>query len=182
MGQYFRSVTKQDGIITVYNGDVNNRYTMAKLMEHSWWENDLLKAIGNKFYKKKGQLMWVGDYTDDGELEKLTKNEVTNDYVWGDNKGVGIKKSGFAFDNKYLCNHTKKLYVNLKTYYDRSLNDDGWCINPLSLLTAVGNGRGGGDYWGINQRFVGKWAWDVISIEDTIPEKYKEFPIWFAEK
>ena len=57
----------------------------------------------------------------------------------------------------------------MKTYYvNHADNND--CINPLSLLTAVGNGKGCGDYFGLNSCDIGIWAWDIISIEDEIPE------------
>lgn len=182
MGQYFRSVLKQNNKVTVYNGNVDNQYTMAKLMEHSWWENELLKAIGNKLYKTKGQLAWVGDYAEDDELKKITNGKLSCNKVWSDKKAIGLNKSGFSFDGKYLCNHTKKCYINLDEYYDKNVFDGGWCINPLSLLTAIGNGRGGGDYRGVNEDLVGSWAWDVLSIEDEYPTEYSEFAIWFSEE
>jgi hypothetical protein len=59
----------------------------------------------------------------------------------------------------YIVNHTKKVYVK-KT--------DG--LHPLSLLTAEGNGRGGGDYNGPNMDMVGTWARDVISMENEAPD------------
>ena len=42
-------------------------------------------------------------------------------------------------------------------------------LHPLSLLTAEGNGRGGGDYNGPNMDMVGTWARDVISMENEAP-------------
>jgi hypothetical protein len=62
---------------------------------------------------------------------------------------------------RYLVNHTKKEFVDknkLKT-------DGGWVIHPLPLLTCSGNGRGGGDYGGTDENYVGSWAGDVISVE-----------------
>lgn len=175
MGQYYRPVLKQNDKTTVYNRNVDGEYTLAKLMEHSWWDNDLLVAIGKKLYKKKGQLAWVGDYSEYEDCEKLNVPMSLIDIAWGKNvRGRGLKKvNNFIFDNKYLCNHSIKRYINLKTYYvNHADNND--CINPLSLLTAVGNGRGGGDYFGLNSCDIGIWAWDIISIEDEIPENYLE--------
>lgn len=181
MGQYYRVVLKQNGKTVVYNRDVDGKYTMAKLMEHSWWENPLLKAIGKKLYKKKGRLAWVGDYAEDAELEKI---HMKVEDVWGSEdrevKGQGLRSVSFMFDNKYLCNHTKKKYIDLKAYYTECVND-GWCINPLSLLCAIGNGKGGGDYRGIGDNLVGDWAWDEISIEDTSPDDYLLSDITFIE-
>lgn len=84
------------------------------------------------------------------------------------------------FDNKYLCNHNKKKFINLKDYYNDCVYD-GWCINPLSLLCAIGNGRGGGDYRGTDEDFVGTWAWDRISIEDEPPKDYSRSDVNFKE-
>ena len=45
-----------------------------------------------------------------------------------------------------------------------------WVYSPISLLTAIGNGRGGGDYYG-NNRMVGEWAGDKVYLSETKPEK-----------
>jgi hypothetical protein len=54
-------------------------------------------------------------------------------------------------------------------------------LHPLSLLTAEGNGAGGGDYRGSNEIIVGSWARDVISIDEEIPENYTELICKFNE-
>ena len=54
-------------------------------------------------------------------------------------------------------------------------------INPLPLLTALGNGRGGGDYSGTDEDKVGIWARDVLSVEFNIPKGFKEFKVNFRE-
>lgn len=54
-------------------------------------------------------------------------------------------------------------------------------LHPLPLLTAIGNGQGGGDYYGINQSVVGKWFWDELSISTSAPEEYEGFKIIFYE-
>jgi len=61
-------------------------------------------------------------------------------------------------------NHTKKEYVVKPRKGE---------YHPLSLLTAEGNGRGGGDYRGSGD--VGRWARDIISMEDDIPEGYTAY-------
>lgn len=64
-----------------------------------------------------------------------------------------------------------------------AVDADNWCIHPIPLLTAVGNGKGGGDYFGVNNELVGRWAGDALYIDDEEPvEPFKEiFPI-FREK
>ena len=71
MGQYYRPVVKSTRAenFKVFNRFVNGEYTMAKLMEHSWWNNDLCCAIGKMLYNKPKQVAWVGDYAGDEEVE-----------------------------------------------------------------------------------------------------------------
>ena len=96
---------------------------------------------------------------------------------------------------RYVVNHTKKQYVDKKHRDmdgavgltlptaesgggDLDGDDD---IHPLPLLTAEGNGRGGGDYYGSDMELVGTWARDVISVERRVPEGYSELVCNFTE-
>ena len=178
MGQYYRPVVELDDEITVYNRDVDEEYTMAKLTEHSWIGNHLMSAISEKFYMTKGRLLWCGDYAEDDEIEKtgLTVRD-----IW-DVEGKGVAKADFEIDWLYLCNHDTKEFVNIEKYIKNSTDKDDWCMHPLSLLTAVGNQRGGGDYYGVNSDLVGIWFWNLISFEPQIPEGYKEFEIQFIDR
>jgi hypothetical protein len=54
-------------------------------------------------------------------------------------------------------------------------------IHPLPILTAEGNGRGGGDYYGTDANLAGIWARDILSIEKEIPDGYMEFECHFHE-
>jgi hypothetical protein len=58
---------------------------------------------------------------------------------------------------------------------------NGLHIHPLSLLTAEGNGRGGGDYRGAHEDLVGSWARDVISVEREAPAGFTELECEFSE-
>ena len=50
-----------------------------------------------------------------------------------------------------------------------------WAYNCVSLLTAGGNGRGGGDYWREDmQSVVGYWAGDIVYLTLNKPDD-KEF-------
>jgi hypothetical protein len=68
-----------------------------------------------------------------------------------------------------LLNHTKKLYFRFdKVKADKGPYGTGWKINPLPLLTCLGNnGRGGGDYDGSCMDAVGSWAGDSLSMLRT---------------
>jgi hypothetical protein len=78
---------------------------------------------------------------------------------------------------RFIVNHTKKLYV------DKNLGLTGsYDFHPLPLLTADGNGRGGGDYRGDDLELVGQWARDIISLELEAPLGYEELVCEFGEK
>ena len=179
MGQYYRPVLFYGEKTTIYNRDVDENYTMAKLLEHSWWENPLMNAISDKLYQKKSRLIWCGDYAED---EEVAMTNLTVKDIW-DCDGEGVKSTDFRIDNLYLCNHELQEYIDLSKYKKNCIDNDGWVIHPLSLLTAIGNGRGGGDYHDCypNADKVGIWAWNLISLEEKVPENYVEYEIIFKE-
>lgn len=179
MGQYYRPVLNDGKKTTIYNRDVDGEYTMAKLMEHSWWNNPLMNAISEKLYQKRCRLIWCGDYAEDDEV--LMTNLTVKD-IWECN-GEEVKSTDFKIDNLFLCNHELQEYIDLNKYKQNSEDKDGWVIHPLSLLTAIGNGRGGGDYWEDypNADKIGIWAWNLISFEEKAPEDYTEFEVVFKE-
>jgi hypothetical protein len=74
-------------------------------------------------------------------------------------------------DYKYLLNRTKGVALDLKSYKEKS-ESDGWVINPISLLTAIGNGRGGGDYHECYPNFdiVGMWTFDELELVKELPD------------
>jgi len=125
-----------------------------KLTEHSYIGNNFMNIIENligpngMFYKSR--LVWAGDYADnesnsDKNLHKMC--EAKSPFVSRDPN----------VSYTYIVNHTKKVYIKKNSSMD---------LHPLSLLTAEGNGRGGGDYYGPNIDMVGSWARDVISMEN----------------
>lgn len=83
---------------------------------------------------------------------------------------------GNQLEYKYILNLTKKEYVKIPEY-----NENEWTIHPLPLLCADGNGRGGGDYQGINMNKVGIWAYDKIGISNDIPNGFTELVVNFEE-
>ena len=176
MGQYYRVYLERNGKAKVFNGFVDGEYTMAKLMEHSWWDNYFVNTICHEIHHNPARIAWVGDYAE--EFEFYNK-------VWKSN-GFGVKEAQVVLGGKFLVNHTKKEYINCTTYYDRSsekyFGDNYDCIHPLPLLTVIGNGRGGGDYRGINMEYVGRWCMDAISIENNQPEEYTEISPTFIER
>ena len=67
--------------------------------------------------------------------------------------------------DNYLINHTKKICLLMP-------KDTYWAIHPLPLLTAISNGRGGGDYRGDFDK-VGEWWGDLIEISNEPPKNYE---------
>lgn len=81
----------------------------------------------------------------------------------------------------YLINWDKKVYVDKRRVPSVAYGwTDGqkYTIHPLPLLTAEGNGRGGGDFRtedaGGNTALIGTWARDHISLGSTVPEGFEE--------
>jgi len=126
-----------------------------KLLEHSYIGNNFMTVVENligpngMFYKSR--IVWAGDYAD------TEPNSSSNLH------DMSIIKEPFVYKGElvyypYIVNHTKKVYVVKKGH-----------LHPLPILTAEGNGSGGGDYYGPNMDLIGTWARDVISMENEAP-------------
>lgn len=148
-------------------------------MEHSYIGNNFVEAVEFLLIndgEEKGRwadcrISWAGDYADD------------NYYDAACDKG---SKLTFLIETvpgnyHYLVNHGTKEYVDKRkcpTFGD----ENDWQIHPLPLLTAEGNGRGGGDYNGDNIEYVGAWARCVINLMKEAPEGYTEITPNFLER
>ena len=174
MGQYYKVVflaekeeNKKDFIRIYICVDFGNG---MKLTEHSYINNEFVNAIEyllspeGSFYKSR--IVWAGDYADpeienEENLHHITYKQPSKEY---------IPTNKISSEYKYIVNHTKKQYINKSDYK---------LYHPLPLITAEGNGRGGGDYYGVNKDKIGIWSRDVLSIEKEIPENYSEFEYKF---
>ncbi len=180
MGQYFlayvRDKNKKRGktFISSCGG--------LKLTEHSWVGNDFMQGVCKKIHNKPSYVYWVGDYFDPSEDE--AKSEMSSDCVSVDFASLWRKKNAkelqdtFDISDKYLVNHDLKVYVNMCDYIDMltcgKTHDKDWVQHPLSLLTAISNGKGGGDYdvEGLNADSIGVWKGCLLEITDNIPKDY----------
>lgn len=174
MGQYYKPVNTKT-LEWLYSHNYDNG---LELMEHSYVGNNFVGAVmalmvpGGKWHK--APIVWAGDYYD--EEGKTPYWDMAKD-----ENCLAPKISMSEEDQKkaILVNHTKKQFVR----YDELPKPDkyGWVINPLPLLTACGNGRGGGDYHDDNSDYkkVGIWANDILSIETEEPENYKKIKVRF---
>lgn len=120
----------------------------------------------------------------DGNEDSLTEVKDTPSEDW-----VDVVNSDY-----YFVNHTKGIYLSLREFVEKnkwheSYDWDGEhheidaCLHPLPLLTAVGNGQGGGDYGHklLNYDLVGSWAFDTIEIADTEPDGMEKVSYEFAK-
>lgn len=183
MGQYYEVYTKDTkGAIKIFSPTGG-----LKIMEHSWWKNDFVNAIATMLNWDPHRVAWIGDYAEPDdcmgteECIKMEAMEMVNSIFDMEEASLEVNKEGqlseenkvlqLTMDNKFLINHTKKEFINLTKYYKQCVDSDGWCIHPLPLLTAVGNGRGGGDYYSENgAKDVGRWAFDLLEIDDLPPQ------------
>jgi hypothetical protein len=203
MGQYYKPtiLTKRNGIhgwwyshecaqITEFPHGTFLMGSGLKLMEHSWRKNPFVSQVVEYLYNNPQRLVWAGDYA---EPETKRKNNVyfrcaDNKKIApkgifkkvGDDEGIVCDEANLAI--RYIVNHSKNQYVDLNSL---PKDKDGWQIHALPLLTAEGNGQGGGDYWGADQSTVGTWARDLISscsIAEDIPHGFKKISPKFKEK
>ena len=178
MGQYYKVIILADNmeIIRVWINP-SSYNTGNKLMEHSYLNNKFMNAIeylisiNGMFYKSR--IIWTGDYADAINGEVNEDGEDMNLYhiveeQYGKNITPYINEKFIENMSRYryIVNHTKKLYID-KQKCNKDNNE--FIIHPLSLLvTDKCNGRGGGDYMGVNEELCGTWARDIISVEKSI--------------
>ncbi len=151
-----------------------------KLTEHSYIGNNFVGALEflinplGMFYKSR--VVWSGDYADkevglDENLYEISDNEI--------NAGKASLPVGRDISEyRYIVNHTTAQYVDKATCVSHPSHN----LHPLPLLTAEGNGRGGGDYHGANEEMVGKWARHVLSVEKDKPVGYMELVCDFRDE
>ena len=63
LGQYFRPILgDQYGLnCKVFDRSVDGEYTLAKLLEHSWWKNPFVNAFSEFLYNEPSRVIWCGD-------------------------------------------------------------------------------------------------------------------------
>ena len=189
MGQYYTPVLKDknNNFEYYYSHDYDNG---LKLMEHSYINNNFVERIVKRLLNNPMRIAWVGDYADEEDFKQNLDHKDLQDFIHVAEKESAFKKGSFdTLDDMecsirlYMINHTKKLYISMYDYFidnvkrERNSWDYGFCIHPLPLLTALGNGKGGGDYRGCNANIVGCWAGDLIEFGtyETINEQCKDY-------
>lgn len=197
MGQYYKPLLiAEDGTKqTAYSHDYGNG---LKLMEHSWVGNDFVNAVLQNLDGTPQRLAWIGDYADSVVDDECCFSDafITDrkdfmrlyDTLWSDGKEtitpIDRKLPQYKLSNDeadcFIVNVTRNSYIDMEKYVAEDKSKDGWCINPLPLLTSIGNGQGGGDYRGDDAE-VGSWAFDKIYVTALRPGKMEEVMFHFHE-
>lgn len=172
MGQYYFAVILDDewDIVAWMNACAYDEG--LKLMEHAYLTSAFVNAVEfslspeGAYYKSR--VVWAGDYADDEQrYYKKNLHALCND----DETKLIRPDVRSATKYRYIVNHTKRQYVDKRKAHN---------FHPLPLLTAEGNGRGGGDLQDAPP-FVGSWARDVISVEEELPEEdFQELAFVFS--
>lgn len=212
MGQYYKVLNVDKKVmLEPWSFDCG-----ARLMEWSYWKCDMLLAMMNLMANewKGDRIFVVGDYAEDDDPNETcyeTLKNLIDELEIRDKQedGYAVTVYGYASENfenvseladtedhgyRYIYNHAKKCFIDIEkcpiewAWYNRE-EKKGYItkIAPLSLLLAMGNDRGGGDYHNGHRGFgyVGSWCSTVQDIEIT-QEKiegldYEEFAPDFTE-
>ena len=201
MGQYYMPllIGKDKKILRFYSHHYNNG---LKLMEHSWVGNNFVNAVLGYIKDNPMRVAWVGDYSDSVENATFGNGFITGRRsflhyyrkAWSDKSKAPLVDGAELFPLKtnhaafFLVNTTKSCYIDLQHYVEQNSvfygNDtEPWCVNPLPLLTCIGNGQGGGDYFEkLGAEDVGAWAFDEIYITEEMPTGMSEETFAFQER
>lgn len=130
-------------------------------MEHSYVGNAFVETIVATLQQHSQRVVWAGDYADpEGDGHTLYDHAHAIHNV-----PCEIVQAATPEPYRYLLNVTAKEYVDMtKVPVERDGSEFSLSIHPLPLLTAEGNGRGGGDFRG-DEEYVGRWARDFISVK-----------------
>lgn len=209
MGQYFVGVLRKKGSDDFLLADPGSLKDGLKLTERAY-ANDLgtpgSPCVGEAVSAAMGalkeagatgaQVWWMGDYAGD----VLSNTDVDGVAAWkaawkNSNKATSLSNTldGHLACQGFLVNLSRKLFVTSLPHWicAKSIASatSAAPIIPLPLLCAVGNGQGGGDYYGPDSADeVGAWAGDTIAccskdeLEGFIKEGFEELKVRFLER
>lgn len=210
MGQYYYALTiDRNGEVSLFEpGKFDN---MLKLMESSWIGNSFPNAVYSSILRHPQRVAWIGDYSDEGGPEGNPGVMPMDEFLeyfntaWERMEQTSFKPCrrfnarnfsqrdlGLVDENTtgtYLVNHSKGVFLDMGKYISNSTVIEGsfagCCANPLPLLTACGNGKGGGDFResdrNVGFKDVGIWAFDTLEYVAERPEGLKEIMFMFLE-
>ena len=210
MGQYYKVVNidkkeymYSDGGIKLMEWSYNRNPLVLNIMKKlaNEWKGDRVFVVGD--YALSGDRIDRDSNEKDYDYDLLEKIEKELDIYDKEDGGYAITLYNFADKNyqeikleniedeeyKYIYNHKRKEFINLDHcplawLYKEKNNYVQVKIAPISLLLALGNGMGGGDYWSNNENLVGKYINEVQDLEMTkepLNLDYTEFRPEFYE-
>ena len=189
MGQYYTVANMDKKEVLCIEG----QFIGGKLLEIAETASDSLAILNQIAGPWKGDTVFlVGDYADLKEanvpyfraLRKWTDKLHLVDSLYDHARDNFTKVDGDTESRgfRFIYNHDRKEYIDI-LHCPRCCDGTDWReghIAPLPLLIAMGNGRGGGDYYSSeNDKFVGSWCDSIASIEITAEPRdeleYEEF-------
>lgn len=198
MGQYYLPVIIPDGLGDVKVFEAHHYDNGLKLMEHSWMGNGFVDAVLAELARSAApykRLIWLGDYAayhvepedecapglidHNPDAKEIISEEMFKSLMrlhGREGEQYAVPPSSFGsvpHSYRYVLNYTKKEYIDLEEHckiMNREFKCDDWVPHPIPLLCAVGNGNGGGDYFGEHADAVGRWAGDVLIPVDELPK------------
>lgn len=211
MGQYYKVVNVDKQLYFTPREVGENG---AKLMEWSYNGNEMVLALMNLLANEwKGDRVYVvGDYAEadnskepcyeavkalEGELKLAENGEVNTICGYASEYYTNVSALTDKEDHglRYIYNHKTKQFIDTAkcpiewTWYSKDEKKVYVIkIAPISLLLAMGNDRGGGDFHEgcIGYEYVGSWCSSVQDIEVTADKieglEYEEFAPNFTEK
>ena len=191
MGQYFQvvNISKKEMLYPFDVGSIGLKLTewansntimvctMMNLMAGRW-KGDVVFVVGDyaadeALREKPNETPPVWEQAYKNALQKIDPNELAhwggksakNIYDWSDHACASLYPV-LDKDWRYVVNHAEKVYIDLAHCPER-WDGSGYSCAPLPILLAMGNGLGGGDYYGPNMELAGSWCDTVQSIEVT---------------
>lgn len=175
MGQYYIIANMDKKEVMTLKGRLQEK----KLMEMAL-DKTVVSGIMNLLTGKwcKDHVYLIGDYADHDNMDEAYHNVLKE---WKEKYNVYGSLYKFIIDSfariegdpvnnhyRFIYNHSRKEYIDLH-HCQKCHNDDARIseyISPLVLLIAVGNGRGGGDYFNDkNDEFAGSWCDSIHEVE-----------------
>jgi len=196
MGQYFYPTFYKKHGTKLYGTQflAHDYGNGLKLTEHSYVGNNFVETVLTQLYNNPQNVYWCGDYFNRNDFQDETtfnrmkntwrKYHVKFDAQTGKHTSTypKLKEVNDFSMNKFIVNHTKKCFINMREYVEQAPMNE-WVdapLHPLCILTAVGNERGGGDYYGPYKELAGSWAGDLIEIQDPKPNGYEDVTADYA--
>ena len=181
MGQYYTVANMDKKEVLCVNGE----HIGGKLLEIAETESDSLAILNQIAGPWKGDTVFlVGDYAN---LSNSNVPYFRALRTWTDKLHLVDDLYAYAKENfkpvdgdtedhgfRFIYNHDRKEYIDI-LHCPNCCDGPEWgegFIAPLPLLIAMGNGRGGGDYYNYgNDKLVGSWCDSIASLEITTEPK-----------